>query len=85
MTAQRTIMQNMSLEQVLGTIPSGLFVVNDAMHIVYWNPEAERITGFSAKEACWAWFVARAFPVWRRQQVRCSAAVTFFPAAVQLR
>ena len=51
MTAQRTIMQNMSLEQVLGTIPSGLFVVNDAMHIVYWNPEAERITGFSAKEA----------------------------------
>jgi len=51
MTVQRSIMHNMSLEQVLGTIPSGLFVVDDAMQIVYWNPEAERITGFSAEEA----------------------------------
>ena len=51
MPKNQSILENMSLDQVLGTIPSGLFVVNTDMHIVYWNPEAERITGFSAEEA----------------------------------
>ena len=40
----------MTLEQALGTIPSGLYVVDREMLIVYWNPAAERITGFSAEE-----------------------------------
>lgn len=40
----------LTLEQVLGTIPSGLFVVDLEMRIVYWNAEAERITGYSADE-----------------------------------
>ena len=51
MAADRTIMQNLTLEKALETIPSGLFVVNDAMQIVYWNPTAEKITGYSAAEA----------------------------------
>ena len=51
MAADQTIMQNLTLEKALETIPSGLFVVNDAMQIVYWNPTAEKITGFSAAEA----------------------------------
>ena len=51
MTADYAIIKNLSLEQALGTIPSGLFVVNKEMQIVYWNPAAERITGFSADEA----------------------------------
>ena len=37
--------------QVLETIPSGLFLVDTQQKIVYWNPEAERITGYSAQEA----------------------------------
>ena len=37
--------------QLLGTIPSGLFLVDDKQIIVYWNPEAERITGYPASEA----------------------------------
>lgn len=45
------VIQNLSLEKVLGTIPSGLFVVDNDMQVVYWNPEAERITGYTAKEA----------------------------------
>jgi PAS domain S-box-containing protein len=44
-------MQNLTLEKALETIPSGLFVVNNAMQIVYWNPTAENITGYSAAEA----------------------------------
>lgn len=51
MTADNSILQNMTLEQTLRTIPSGLFVVDKEMTIVYWNPAAERITGFSADEA----------------------------------
>jgi len=51
MATDRTIMQNLTLEKALETIPSGLFVVNDDMQIVYWNPTAERITGYSAAEA----------------------------------
>jgi PAS domain S-box-containing protein len=45
------IMDNISLEQALGTIPSGLFVVDTEMNVVYWNPTAEKITGYSAQEA----------------------------------
>ena len=51
MKADQTIMQNLTLEKALETIPSGLFVVNDDMQIVYWNPTAEKITGYSAEEA----------------------------------
>lgn len=40
----------LSLEQVLQTIPSALFLVDQQQRIVYWNPEAERITGFAAAE-----------------------------------
>jgi PAS domain S-box-containing protein len=51
MSADTSIIQNMTLEQALGTMPSGVFVVNREMQIVYWNPAAARITGFSAAEA----------------------------------
>lgn len=51
MAADQTIMQNLTLRKALETIPSGLFVVNDAMQVVYWNPTAEKITGYSAAEA----------------------------------
>jgi len=39
------------LNQVLDTIPSGLFLVDRRQHIVYWNAEAERITGYTAAQA----------------------------------
>lgn len=51
MSADRSIIDSITLEQTLGTIPSGLFVVDREMRIVYWNPAAERITGFPAEEA----------------------------------
>lgn len=38
------------LQQLLQTIPTGLFLVDTDMRIVYWNAEAERITGYSAEE-----------------------------------
>lgn len=41
----------LSLNQVLETLPLGLFMVDRQQNIVYWNPAAERITGFSAEEA----------------------------------
>lgn len=50
MTPDKSIIQSITLEQALGTIPSGLYVVDRDMLIVYWNPAAERITGFSATE-----------------------------------
>ena len=50
MTPANSIIQSITLEQALTTIPSGLYVVDKKMTIVYWNPAAERITGFSAKE-----------------------------------
>ncbi len=46
-----SIIKNIPLEQALGTIPSGLFVVDTEMQIIYWNPAAERITGYSSEEA----------------------------------
>lgn len=39
------------LEKLMQTIPTGLFMVNNDMEIVYWNSEAERITGYNASEA----------------------------------
>ncbi len=51
MTPYKSIIQNITLEQTLGTIPSGLFVVDKEMRIIYWNPAAERITGFSEEDA----------------------------------
>jgi PAS domain S-box-containing protein len=39
------------LENLLQTIPSGIFVVDSDLNIIYWNREAERITGYSAVEA----------------------------------
>lgn len=41
----------LSLEQVLKTVPSGLFLVDTEQRIVHWNAEAERITGYTASEA----------------------------------
>ncbi|PLX79755.1 MAG: hypothetical protein C0616_10430 [Desulfuromonas sp.] len=41
----------LSQETLLSTMPSGLFLVDTERHIVYWNPEAEKITGYSAAEA----------------------------------
>ncbi|WP_020677287.1 ATP-binding protein [Geopsychrobacter electrodiphilus] len=38
------------LDKLLQTIPTGLFMVNPDMSIVYWNVEAERITGFLATD-----------------------------------
>lgn len=38
------------LDTLLQTIPTGLFLVDTDKKIVYWNAEAERITGFSAAE-----------------------------------
>lgn len=39
------------LETLLQTIPTGLFLVDNDLRVVYWNTEAERITGYSADEA----------------------------------
>jgi len=51
MTEQQIQFQQLQLDQVLGVIPSGLFLVDLDMRIIYWNQAAERITGFSATEA----------------------------------
>ena len=51
MTTDQTIMQNLTLEKALETIPSGLFVVNSDMQIVHWNQTAEKITGYSTEDA----------------------------------
>ncbi len=39
------------LETLLQTIPTGLFLVDSDFQIVYWNAEAERVTGYSSAEA----------------------------------
>jgi len=46
--APQSFIDLLPLEQVLRTIPSGLFLVDREQRIVYWNAEAERITGFPA-------------------------------------
>lgn len=51
MTKNDSIIKNISLEHALATIPCGLFAVDTEMKIVYWNPAAEQITGYSAEEA----------------------------------
>jgi len=51
MSKASDIIKNISLKQALRTIPSGLFVVDTEMQIVYWNPAAVQITGYSAEEA----------------------------------
>ena len=51
MLSSHPLMQHLHLEQTLGTIPSGLFVVDLNLNILYWNPAAERITGYTAEEA----------------------------------
>jgi len=43
-------LEALSKEQIMGTIPSGLFLVDDNRNVVYWNKEAERITGFVSSE-----------------------------------
>ncbi len=43
-------LEALSQDQILGTIPSGLFLVDTNKNIVYWNHEAERITGYSSEE-----------------------------------
>ncbi|MBW2450985.1 MAG: PAS domain-containing sensor histidine kinase [Deltaproteobacteria bacterium] len=44
------ILNALSKETLLRTMPSGLFLVDMNRCIVYWNKEAERITGYFAKE-----------------------------------
>jgi len=44
------LLEVLSKDQILKTIPSGLFLVDDQRNIVYWNSEAERITGYSPSE-----------------------------------
>lgn len=44
------LLETLSKDLILGTVPSGLFLVDDKRHIVYWNKEAERITDYSASE-----------------------------------
>ena len=45
-----SLVEHLQLEQTLNIIPSGLFLVDTDMRILYWNPAAERITGFKAEE-----------------------------------
>jgi PAS domain S-box-containing protein len=44
------LLEILSRDQLLDTIPSGLFLVDCDQIIVYWNREAERITGYSSTE-----------------------------------
>jgi PAS domain S-box-containing protein len=46
----KKFLEALSQDQILGTIPSGLFLVDTNKNIVYWNHEAERITGYSSEE-----------------------------------
>jgi PAS domain S-box-containing protein len=44
------LLEALSKDQILRTIPSGLFLVDDKRNVVYWNREAERITGYTSSE-----------------------------------
>lgn len=50
-SAAKELLAAYPLQQLLQTIPTGLFLVDSEMQIAYWNAEAERITGYSAAEA----------------------------------
>lgn len=50
-TSLYRLLADYPLETLLQTIPTGLFLIDTDKIIVYWNLEAERITGFSAAEA----------------------------------
>lgn len=47
---RQSFLDLLPLEQVLRTIPSGLFLVDRDQRVVYWNAEAERITGYPEAE-----------------------------------
>ncbi|MBW2477987.1 MAG: PAS domain S-box protein [Deltaproteobacteria bacterium] len=51
MIMNQSHIRHLKLDQVLGTVPSGLFLVGRDMKILYWNKAAERITGYSSEEA----------------------------------
>lgn len=44
------LLEALSKKLILATIPSGLFLVDKERHVVYWNREAERITGYPSAE-----------------------------------
>jgi len=44
------LLEALTKDQILRTIPSGLFLVDDQRNVVYWNSEAERITGYPSSE-----------------------------------
>lgn len=44
-------MKALSTRGLLDHLPQGVFLVDLAQTIVYWNPAAEYITGYSAEEA----------------------------------
>ncbi len=46
-----TFLAALATSDILATLPQGLFLVDREQRIVYWNPAAERITGYSAQEA----------------------------------
>ncbi len=47
----KNLLEFFTLEQMLQTLPTGLFLVDNHQNITYWNTEAERITGYSADQA----------------------------------
>lgn len=47
----KKLLQFLPTDQILRTIPSGLFLVDREQRIMLWNAEAERITGFPSAEA----------------------------------
>ncbi|HKJ05378.1 MAG TPA: ATP-binding protein [Geopsychrobacteraceae bacterium] len=49
-SSAKELLRAYPLPQLMQTIPAGLFLVDTEMRIVYWNAEAERITGYSAAE-----------------------------------
>ncbi len=51
MTKTTSLIKHLQLEQLMQTIPSGLFLVDRNKRVISWNRTAEMITGFSAKEA----------------------------------
>ncbi len=50
MQQRMALLQRLSFDRVLQTVPSGLFLVDTDQRIVFWNREAERLTGYAADE-----------------------------------